>query len=723
MAKSYYAETWRKLYQDYEGIINFVDGDMESLVNSVRNYVYIQNPENANDYDSSSEIGIYINALCYLSESINYRVDFNAHDNFPLTTERKSSILNFAKFVSYAPNRLTNAMGLGKILQVSTSEDIRDSNNQSLKNNIIKWNDQTNTNWMEQFLLVLNSAFIYTNPFGKPIKNENIQGIRSHLYQLNTTVNNSCTFPFNASVNNTTLNFEVVNLDFDTDNDLYVEKTPIPEQAFHIMYRTDGSGNASDDTGFFVLWKQGSLQYQIQDFIDKIESRTININKSNITNDDVWVQEIDSSTGYLKETWKQIESDEYLVYNNELLNNRDLYKVETEDKDAITIKFGDGRFTNIPYGRFRFWFRTSNAEQLYIRPNDISNISVKIPYKNSNNTDDIYYLTITFSVQNTNQIKQSVSSESVDYIRERSVELYSTQNRMVNGMDYNTYPLKYGSLVRKCKAANRTFAGHSRFIDFNDATGMYKDINTIAEDGVLYKEDILTSTEVLFSSGGTNVENTKNLITSSIIPLLGSQKLTNFFYDKYPTESIKVDGKRIIWSTTYIDSPSLTLGYFINATTLQKLSANEVKSLVPAGTMIRFINSPTAEQGDDDYKEIWAKVNAITVDEDTGNYTVIINNVLDDNTSWYGDIKYNKFNTALPNTIQNQMEELLNLGASFGLGYDKDTYEWKILEGNTLALESDFGFDPVLVDGVLKDPSWIVSVKYQAGTSWLITIR
>lgn len=87
-----------------------------------------------------------IKALCYLGESMHYRVDFNAHDNFPLTKEPKSSILNFAKIVSYAAQCLINASGIAKILQISTTEDVRDSNNQSLKNNIIKCNDTTNTN-------------------------------------------------------------------------------------------------------------------------------------------------------------------------------------------------------------------------------------------------------------------------------------------------------------------------------------------------------------------------------------------------------------------------------------------------------------------------------------------------------------------------------------------------------------------------------------------------
>lgn len=103
------------------------------------------------------------------------------------------------------------------------------------------------------------------------------------------------------------------------------------------MYRTDDTGNTSDNTGFFVYWKQGSLLYLLQDFEDKIESQAIEINRPNITNDDVWVQEIDINSGYLKENRMKIYSDEYLLYNYNILNECNLYKVETNDNDMVII--------------------------------------------------------------------------------------------------------------------------------------------------------------------------------------------------------------------------------------------------------------------------------------------------------------------------------------------------------------------------------------------------
>lgn len=723
MSAGYFAEGWRKLYQDYQGVVNFIDADMNSLMNSVRQYIYIQNPENYNDWAESSEVGMFSNTLCYLAENINYRVDFNAHDNFPMTAERKQSVLNFAKFVSYAPKRLIESKGIAKIVQISTSEDIRDSNNISLKNSIIKWNDTANNNWLEQFLLVMNSAFTYTNPYGKPIKNETVDNVKTHLYQINSNYNINTTYPFTSKVNNISLPFEVVNVDIDVDNAKYIERTPISEEAFHIIYRNDGTGNSSYDTGFFVLWKQGSLQYQLQDYNSKIENREVDIDISNITNDNVWVEEIDTTTGYVKNIWKQITPSEYLVYNNENLNTRNLYKVETKDNDAIKIRFGDGKFSDIPMGRFKYWYRTASTEQYYIKPNDLSNIQIQIPYKNSNSSSDTYYLTIVFSVQNSSHISQSLPSETLDNIRTRSVELYSTQDRMVNGQDYNIFPLKYGNLVKQCKAVNRTFAGHSRFIDFNDPTGIYKDVNTIAEDGVLYKENILSQSTILFN--GNNVEDIDLFISQSILPLLNNQKLSNFFYDNYPTESLNINNKQMVWRTTYIDSPTMTLGYFVDGTSFERIPVSVIKDKLPKGTLIKLVNQKNPNPESNGYKEIWAKVEEITIPDENPDltYTIYLNHVLDENENWYSDIKYSYFNTVISSELQYKIKDYIKLGSSFALSYNTSTLSWELIDGNDVSINSEFSFNDVNENGKAKKANWLLYIQYNEGYSWIINVR
>ena len=54
------------------------------------------------------------------------------------------------------PKRNQSANGLLKFESVSTSEDVIDSNGTNLSGQTIIWNDQTNADWYEQFIKILN---------------------------------------------------------------------------------------------------------------------------------------------------------------------------------------------------------------------------------------------------------------------------------------------------------------------------------------------------------------------------------------------------------------------------------------------------------------------------------------------------------------------------------------------------------------------------------------
>ena len=49
------------------------------------------------------------------------------------------------------------------------------------------------------------------------------------------------------------------------------------------------------------------------------------ITTKNINQYDVWVQELDSETGLIKNNWTKIANDEYLVYNNTDINERNIF--------------------------------------------------------------------------------------------------------------------------------------------------------------------------------------------------------------------------------------------------------------------------------------------------------------------------------------------------------------------------------------------------------------
>ena len=720
MAINNYAQSWTDVYEKYQSVVNFVAGDFDSLKDVIRRYIASQNPENYNDWAESSEVGMFSNGLSYLGESIHYRVDLNAHDVFPSTTERRQSLLDFTKMLSYSPKRNICATGIAKIKSITTSQNITDTSGNILKDTPILWNDASNPDWLEQFLTVMNASFVSNNPYGKPLKRESVDNITTQLYQMNTTTISNTVFSFTSQVNATTQQFEVVNPDINTDLAQIEERTPIPEQAFHLLYRNDGTGNGSNNTGFFVYWKQGTLQYENQVISQKVENYFIDVNKDNINEYDVWFEELDISTGLVKNVWTKIANNEYLVYNNTDTTIRDIFKVETRENDRITLRFSDGKFGTIPVGVFKLWYRVSNGnDNLYLKPTDIQDVTIKIPYKSNNTSDDnIYYLTVVFSITDASHIRQSVTQESMEYIRERAPQVYSTQNRMVTAQDYNYFPKSIGQQVKVLKAINRTYSGNSRYINFNDPTGTYQDLNILAEDGYVYKQDVLYMTE-------TSIEDTTNTtqIINMIETLLSSNSLNNFFYSYYPENSNSYSSKEIFWNETYTTGLNSSVGRFMVDISEESLATgvvvpkSEILKQMQVGYMIKF-------QADGYDGEIWAKIlDIVTSDESEEEYSITINEVLDPNYKWYAKGGYRVFSTILNAQARYEISNKIEDKVSFGLSYDYINQRWDVLDYETLADDSiSFDYEnPYTESGLYKN--WIMKIRYESSQYWTYTIR
>ena len=159
-----------------------------------------------------------------------------------------------------------------------------------------------------------------------------------------------------------------------------------------------------------------------------------------------------------------------LNYNDLAFSTRTLYAVENLNNAGIKIRYPDGNFGDIPFGRFRTYFRTSDPENYTISPEDARNVKVTIPYNNAQGTK--FNLTLTFSLQSS--INNSLPQETLSAIKQRAPQVYYTQNRMVSSQDYNIFPFSQSTNLLKLKAVNKTHAGHSRYIDINDPTGTYQ---------------------------------------------------------------------------------------------------------------------------------------------------------------------------------------------------------------------------------------------------------
>ena len=737
MAIINYAEAWIDQYANQLPTVNFVSGDYTSLKESIRQYVVNQCPEDYNDWANSSEVGIFVNGLSYLGSIINYRVDLNAHDIFPSTTERRQSLLNFVKMLSYSPKRNIAALGIAKIVSIRTNETIYDSFGNSLRDVDINWNDTVNPNWQEQFMIILNNAFSSTNPFGKPLKKMTYNGITTQLYEINDLRNDDCIYPFTAVVNGSVKQFEVVNADLDTDLMRIDEKDPVPEQAFNILYRTDGTGNSSANTGFFVYWKQGSLKNQIIQFSERIENNVLEIDETNINNYDVWFQSLDTDTGLVKENWVKIPDNEYLVYNSLDNEVRNIYRVETKDEDKAVLRFSDGKFGTIPVGYFRVWYRISGGNNdMYIQPADIRNVSVNIPYRSVNSADtNDYYLTLEFSISDYSHITQSVAQETMNYIRERAPQVYSTQNRMVTGSDYNYFPKSSTQRIRLIKAIERTYSGNTRYIDFNDPTGKYKNVQLLADDGYLYDNEGITSVEIPNEDWTTEEE---------LIALLSKElrkiSLSNFYYKKYKTKDLYYQYNTAskfpyIWKELENYGTNSSIGYFTYSEGAS-IPYYDVSTHLKVGSLIKMVavdgetwnhnELPTEEQIID---ESWItigsmKENKLFDDGDDHTQNIIINDSLNLNYTWVVYEYYEPFNITIEDDLKTSIYNLFKENTSFGLRYNTELDILEIMGYNSLC-ENDVEWEEQeeAVDTDKGCTDWIIKVNYNSSNIWEFQTR
>jgi len=752
MAIVNYTESWIDTYNKYLGSINFTEGDFDGLKAVIRDYVTRQNPEGYNDWQQSSEVGMFVNAIAYLGENINYRVDLNVNDLFPETTQRKQSLLNFTRMLSYESKRNIGACGLAKLVSVSTTQDITDTSGTLLQGVTIKWNDPTNEDWLEQFLTIMNSAFVYTNQFGKPTKTVSINSISNQLYQFNSVPNSNCAYTFSANINNKSQQFEVVNPSIEVNSETVFELTPVPERNFNILYRNDGAGNSSINTGFFVYWKQGSLNSEVYNFNEKVENNSIELNSENVNHNDVWFEELNKETGYVTHVWTKIPSSEQLSYTNTNNDIRTIYKVETEENDKITVKFSDGYFGDIPYGIYRLWYRTSDGNSgLYIKPSDIKNISVQIPYfNNASNENNIYYLTLTFSIADVSHIRQAVPTESLTNIRTNASAIYSTQDRMVTGKDYNYFPRSIGQQLKVLKSIERTYSGNSRFVDINDPTGTYKPVNVLATDGYLYMDtEVVKSTTS--SVDGLTAE---GIYTKFIEPQFSLKEVANVYYQNYPGTFIpETDDDYYYWIPKKIELGQNTMVGVItkNATGYDSIAVDENHK--PAvytedkegeysditdifqGDVICFEEyTPTNGSDVSSNNFIWGRVEKVSDKE------ITISEVLDTNKSWKirkgaeGSTDYSKlmaFNTSLDDEVKSKiLNELTSTetNTSFGITYvpPKDT---TISAGQWVVIEENETTEPHLLTDKLEMLSandYLVSEEYSEDTkvaNWFIRVN
>jgi hypothetical protein len=508
---TYSAETWDKIYQAF-GAVSFVSYDFDTIKQSLVDYVRLYYPEYFNDYIQSSELIAYIEIFSYIAEQLAYRVDMVGHENYITTAQRKQSILRLAKLISYKATRNIPVRGLVKLTSITTSERVIDSRGTDLSGLTITWNDANNSNWKEQFFLVMNR--VLNSRFGSPQKTFQIGDVVMDLYSLK---NEAASFPLGVSpfsVNTGVDNFgmEVVPADLDANGPF--EREPDPIASMSIIYANDGVGDGSDYTGFLMYVKQGALSRIDLDITQRLPDRRIDFDPVNVNDTDVWVQRV-SNTGSILERWTQVDTiaEQNLVFNDNRAT-RKKYEVDTLENDRVRVIFGDGDFSDVPEGSFRFWVRQSAGRSLVVQKNKVTNQILGFTYTGS--TGNRETCSTTFSLTTT--LQNGSAAETIEHIRRSAPATYYAQNRMVNGQDYNTFMLKNPTILR-LKAINRTFAGQPKYIDWNDASGMYENVKLFGDD-LIMRYELGINTQTTAVSG-------QALIDSVIEPLLSTSGVIN----------------------------------------------------------------------------------------------------------------------------------------------------------------------------------------------------
>lgn len=527
----YYAESWEKVYDAFEQV-NFVAYDFQTIRDSIIDYIKFYYPEQFTDYIESSQLVAIIEAFAYVAEQMAYRIDMASHENFISTAARKQSILRLARLVSYKATRNVPARGLVKIYSVACTETIYDSQGNNLLNKTILWNDQNNPYWKEQFFLVMNRLLV--NPIGQPSKTFQVNDVLFQLYTFNNTLDSFSygVYPFSAVVGDITYPMEVVSSDIDEYGPF--EKAPDVNSLMNVLYASDGLGDGSDTTGFLMYVKQGTLTRTDYNFDIRLTNNSVDLDIININEVDVWINKVDQD-GRIIERWREVENinSQNLYFNGDKTKNK--YELETLENDAIRIKFGDDNFANIPLGLFHIWTRSSANENIIIQKNKVQNEKMTFNY-NSHLGGIIESAAMTFSLVST--LQNASASEDIEHIREAAPATYYSQNKMVDGQDYNTFLLKNPSIIR-LKSINRTFAGQPKYVEWNDASGNYQNVKIFGDDLRIYVESLKDSMTTSVSS--------RNLIDSVIEPLLSSSGMVNMIGSmSYGVTSDLTDDVKII---------------------------------------------------------------------------------------------------------------------------------------------------------------------------------
>ena len=542
--KLFASESWTAVYTAFTNI-SLKAYDFDTIREALINYVAQTYPDKFNDMIASSEFIAVVDLVAYFGHSLSFRLDMNTRENFLDTAERRESILRMARTLGYNKTRPLNARGYVKITSIKTTQDVLDSNGQSLANQVIRWNDPNNVSWYDNFVTILNAALAEETKVDSPAGKVTIDDVKNELFYFNEDDNaKSVKYSFSSKIAGKSRNFEVVRAKIDDDD--IVEAMPDPMRNMTIISRRDNLGPSSDRTGFFFYVKAGQLKYKDLNYTTKISNRVERIAENNISNTDVWIQRIKDTGEVISEVAK-VDNDtrETAIYNILRSGDGNMLSVNTEENNQIRLQFPDGIFGNAAYGRYRTWYRTVDNEAFTVNNKDIKEATINLSYVGS----DGRTYRLTFTMESTRDFAENFEGENYTSVRRIAPRAYYAQDRMVNGQDYNILPYTLGTnIVTKLKAVNTTFAGNSRFFGVSDATGHHSTVHVTGRDGSIYLDDNQDYMSFIFQR---NVGDATDFISNRLVNVIKHPNMVNAYFYLY-RDNPKFD---YAINTTWIQNP------------------------------------------------------------------------------------------------------------------------------------------------------------------------
>jgi hypothetical protein len=529
------------------------------------------------------------------------------------------------------------------------------------------------------------------------------------------------------------MNFEIVSTSFRGQEYIY-EEPPTPGNQLGFIYRQDGKGPGSANTGFYMMFKQGGLE--LADFTVDVPTtnETIAVGAENINNDDVWLFNLDSN-GTQTNQWTKVSSltGNNIAYNSLQNNIRNIYAVSTKENDTVELIFADGVYGNLPQGAFRVYYRVSNGLGYSISPAEMRGVTVSIPYVSK--TGNLETLTVGLGLNYT--VTSASAAESTDSIRTAAPALYYTQNRMITAEDYQLAPLSSSQEILKVKSINRTSSGISRNYEIIDASGKYSSVRVFADDGYIYREEIERNLNLKFA----NRLDIINFIRNKIEPIFTATDVYNFYFTKF--DKVLFVDDNIVWrsvstginqSTGYfqnkIDTSILGVGVFSTSSLKYVYPNSLIKFVPPTGKAFKNGKLVDIDSSDLDQRlYIWTKIISVTGDgtaSNTGTLAsglgpVMFSDVIPDTAIARRIVP--KFVNNLPTGIEQEIVNQLIENQNFGLRYDYTTSSWKVIIAPNIDLVNLFSLGKA-GDNTRNnlDASWIIAFVRRAD-QYIIRIR